>query len=354
MKINFKEISKKIINKIKNFNIQDCRVSFNDGMKNLEANGRSLFIAIILAVVLMLVTCLAVFFIAVKGPEKVLVPEVKNKELTQALLEMQVKELYPKIQLRYDEKPFGTVLNQSPSSGAIVKAGTRVTLTVSRGAVVSEVGNYVGLKYDEVKIDLSAMFTGATRPLIVLAEPSYKADVSEAGTILEQIPAQGTKISEPVTVHLIVSRGPNFENTRVPSYIGKSVQDMLALLPDSKLVIDFMGHRALAGEKENSVIDQQKFETEYVPNFSRVSVEMAFPENSDDGKIYGIFEAKVAKFPYPVSMTVECVEKTGQRFPLVTLQHTGGDFTIPYAVAEDSELILRIAGREVKRISVSK
>lgn len=354
MKIEFKEIAKKLVKKVKNFNIQECRVSFNDGMKKLEANGKSLFITIVLAVILMMLTCLTVFFATVKGPEKVLVPEVKGKELTQALMEMQVKELYPKIQLRYDEKPSGTVLNQSPSSGAIVKAGTRVTLTISRGAVVSEVGNYVGSNYDEVKIELATMFTGATRPLIVLAEPNYKADVSEAGTILDQTPAHGTKISDPVTVHLIVSRGPNFENTRIPSYIGKSVQDMINLLADSKLVIDFTGHKALAGEKENSVIAQQEFDSEYVPNYSRVSVEMAFPAKDEGDTVYGIFEVQMAQFPYPVAMTVECVERSGQRFQLASLQHTGGNFTIPYAVAEDSELILRVAGREVKRMIVSK
>ena len=188
MKINFKGFFSKLWQKIKNFNIQDCRVSFIKGMENLQANGRTLFVTIILAVVVMLLTCLAVFFATVKGPEKVLVPEVEGKELTQALLEMQVKELYPKIQLRYDEQLSGTIISQSPSSGAIVKAGTRVNLTVSRGAIVSEVGNYIGQKYDDLKIDLTTMFTGSSRPLILLAEPVYKASLEEAGTILEQEP----------------------------------------------------------------------------------------------------------------------------------------------------------------------
>ena len=101
-----------IFNKVKKFNIKECRVSFVNGMQSLQANGKALFITVILAVVVMVLSCLAVFFATVKGPEKVLVPQVEGKELTQALLEMQVKELYPKIQLRYDEQPSGTILSQ--------------------------------------------------------------------------------------------------------------------------------------------------------------------------------------------------------------------------------------------------
>ena len=57
MKINFKGFFSKLWQKIKNFNIQDCRVSFIKGMENLQANGRALFVTIILAVVVMLLTC---------------------------------------------------------------------------------------------------------------------------------------------------------------------------------------------------------------------------------------------------------------------------------------------------------
>lgn len=354
MKFDVKEFISKLKYKIRNFNIQDCRVSFNETMYKLEANGKTLYVTVILAVILMLLTCLAVFFATVKGPEKVLVPQVEEKELTQALMEMQVKELYPKIQLRYDEKPFGTILNQSPDAGAIVKAGTRVTLTVSRGAVVSEVGNYVGQKYDDVKIELTTMFTGAKRQLIVLADPVYKADLAEAGTILEQNPPEGTKISEPVTVNLIVSRGPNFDNTKVPDYMGKTVEEMLLLLSDSKLILDFTGHKAQRGEKENAVVAQQEMDKEYVPNYTRIAVEMAFPAKTDDDLVYGIFETEMAQFQYPVAMTVECIEKNGQRRQIASLNHIGGHFSIPYEVSEGSELILRVAGKEAKRITVGR
>ena len=43
----------------------------------------------------------AVFFLFVRGAEQTMVPDVRGKDLIQALLELQQKELYPRIQLRY-------------------------------------------------------------------------------------------------------------------------------------------------------------------------------------------------------------------------------------------------------------
>lgn len=330
------------------FNVKNWRVSFEQGMKSLEANGRSLFVAVFAAIVVMVLVCLTVFFATVRAPEKVLIPQTEGKELTQALLEMQVKELYPKIQLRYDERPAGTILAQSPKAGSIVKAGTRVSLTVSRGAVVTEVGNYVGENYDKVKIDLTTMFTGSSRPLIVLAEPVYRPDLSDAGTILEQNPPEGTPISEPVTVSLIVSRGPNYDNTRVPNYVGRSFSDMISILPNSKLVIDFNARRPKENEKELVVVSQQKVDREFLPNYSRISVDITLPEKTD-GDVCGIFETTLADYPYPVSMSLECLEENGHQYEILSLKHIGGRFTVPYKVPENSELILKVAGKIVHR-----
>ena len=174
--------------KIKSFNIKNCRVSFTNAMERLQSNGKSLVVLILSAVVVMFIACLAVFFAFVKGPEQVMVPDLEGKVWSEAMLEMQAKELYPKIQLRYTDSPEdeGKILNQNPIAGAIVKAGTRVTLTISRGVIIDHVENYVGMKLDDVRLKLQTMFTGSTRPLIVLANPVYKPNEADAGTILEQ------------------------------------------------------------------------------------------------------------------------------------------------------------------------
>ncbi len=316
----------------------------------INNNKKPFFVVVILALIVMFVICWVTFFATVRGPEQVMVPNVEGKELTTALLELQVKELYPKIQLKYTDNPddAGKILSQNPDGGSIVKAGRRINLTVSRGTILDHVENYIGQNFDEVKINLQTMFTGSSRPLIVLAEPSYKADQSDAGTILAQDPPEGTIISNPVTVKLIVSRGPEYENTKVPKITGLDFKALISTIASSKIVFDFTTHVASENEKEGTVTSQEKDPSQYLPNYARVAAEIALPKKQKDDEIIGLFTTQLPNYPYAVEMTLES-SKNGVRNTIVTLKHTGGDVTIPYITEKDSELILSIAGRTVAR-----
>ena len=326
---------------------------------NAAASGGALsaptfFLAVVAAGIFMLLVALAVFFLYVKAPEQVMVPDIEGKQLTTALLEMQAKELYPKLQLRYTDNPddAGKVLSQNPIAGAIVKAGTRVTLTVSRGVVIDHVENYVGLKLDDVKIKLQTMFTGSVRPLIVLANPVYKASQAEEGTILEQNPPEGTEISSPVTVQLVVSRGSAYEYSAVPNLVGLTVRELLSRIAQNKLVFDFSSHTASGDEKAGSVTGQQTLGRDFVTNYTRMTIELALPETAQDGLLYGIFQYQATAYPYAVEMKLDAIPETGDRYNVVTFMHTGGSVTMPYAVPKNTELILTIEGREYKRETI--
>lgn len=319
----------------------------------INSNKKPFLLVVILALILMFVICWITFFATVRGPEQVMVPNIEGKELTTALLELQAKELYPKIQLKYTDNPddAGKILNQNPEGGSIVKAGRRINLTVSRGVILDHVENYIGQKFDDVKINLQTMFTGSARPLIVLAEPSYKPDQSEAGTILAQDPPEGTIISNPVTVRLVVSRGPAFENTRIPKIKGLTIDQLISIIPTTKVIFDFTAHIATGAEKEGIVIDQGASESEFVANYSHVSAEITLPKKQKDNEYIGLFSAQLPNYPYAVEMSLEA-SKDGVRENLITLRHTGGNITIPYITERGSELTLSIAGRVVARQTV--
>ena len=229
---------KDFFNKLKDKKRPELKVGFSESYDKFQANIPAFLGICLCAFALMCFAAFAIFFMNIKGPEKVLVPNVVGKALEDALLEMQVKELYPKISLRYSDTPGdeGTILDQSPDAGAIVKGYSRVSLVVSRGVIVDKVDEYTGMNIEDLRMKLQTLFAGQTRPLIILGEPEYKPDVSDAGTILEQDPPAGTRISEPVTVQLVVSRGPNYENTKAPYLIGQTVNDLLQTITRSKLV----------------------------------------------------------------------------------------------------------------------
>lgn len=343
---------KESANKIKDVKFERAEVV--SYFESLQANGKVFALTVIAAVIVMLFFAFVVFFLHVKGPEEVMVPEVRGKELTEALLEMQKKELYPKITLRYSEVPGdkGTILDQNPTAGSIVKGYSRVSLVVSRGVIIDRVGNYVGQNYDELKMNLQTLFAGSANPLIVLGEPSYKPDLSPAGTILEQEPEEGTNISDPVVLNLVVSRGPSFENTRVPKLLGTSVNDMLQTVARSRIIFDFKARKVAAGEKPGTVVTQQEFEDEFIPNYSRMEIVMALPEGEYEDNVYGIFSASLTEYPYPVPMRLDAHTPDGNTYTLVNFMHTGSSLTLPYAVPKETTLVLYVVDKEQKKTVV--
>lgn len=342
-----KNKEKKAKKPAKKINPKNLRVNFSEGYEKLQSNIPALVITCVSAFIVMMMVCCAVFFTNIKGAEKVLVPNVIGKKWDEALLEMQTKELYPKINLRYSNVPGdeGLILEQSPKPGAIVKGYSRVTLVISRGVVIDSVGNYIGKNISEVQMSLQTMFAGQTRPLINLATPKYIPDASEAGTILEQDPPEGSKISEPVTVQLVVSRGPNYENTRRPYVIGQSINDLLQTIARTKIVFDITSHAATDEEKPGTVVSQQQFEDEYVPNYTRATVEMAMPASTTDDNVYGIFQEKLTDYPYPVPMKLDAYPAEGTSYTIVSFNHPGGNLTIPYCVTHGTTLVLTVADK---------
>ena len=334
------------------------RIDFHAAFEKLQSNGKLLLMTVIATFVVMSLACLAVFAVNVKGPEQVLVPDVTGIKLTAALIEMQAKKLYPEIQLRYSETPGdeGTILEQNPSGGAIRKGFSHISLVVSRGVVIDHVENYIGENIDAVRMKLQTLFAGTAKPLIVIASPQYKADTAEAGTILEQDPPEGTSITDPVTVHFVVSRGPNFENTRVPDLLGNSVNDVLQQMARTRLVFDFTSHEAGPGENAGTVVREQTFEEELVPNYTHVAVEFAFPRQASGGNVYGIFEGVLPDYPFSVQVKLTAEPEDGDAYTIVTFSHPGGAVTIPYAVPKGTDLVLSVVSstgeKDHKRITV--
>ena len=331
-----------------------ARKSLAESFNTFQNSIPVIIITFVVSLVIMGLACIGVFFANVKGEEQVLVPNVVGKKWDEALLEMQTKELYPRITLRYSDNPGdeGKILEQDPDAGSIVKGYSRVSLVISRGIVIDEVGDYVGKNLDDVRMSLQTLFAGQTKPLIILAEPEYKPDLSDPGTILEQDPPEGFRITEPVTVQLVVSRGPNYENTRRPYVVGQSINDLLQTIARSKIVFDISGHTATGNEKAGTVVSQQTIDEEFVPNYTRVTVEMALPNDSDDENISGIFQSKIALYPYPVPMRLEAVPEEGNSYTILNFNHPGGNVTIPYSVAKGTTLILYVVDKVTDRLVV--
>jgi beta-lactam-binding protein with PASTA domain len=300
----------------------------------------------------------AIFFYAVAGAEETLVPDVEGRELTAALLELQVKELYPRIQLRYSQSNLdkGTILEQEPKAGTIVKAGRRIRLVVSQGAVINTVENYTGRNIDEVKIDLRTLFAAAgaasgEKPVFSLKEPfMYEYSSEAAGTILEQKPVPGAAVSGPTTLEFLVSLGPERATVTVPDFAGLTVSEAAERIRRQGINFIFGLRRAFGNEKAGTVVHQNPEARTVIEKNRPVSITVAAPEEGSlNGEVFALFRHTMPENPFPQPMRLEALLPGGERRTLAEVEFLGGEFTMPYQLPYGSILILSMLNREIYR-----
>jgi eukaryotic-like serine/threonine-protein kinase len=306
-------------------------------------------------IVLMIVAGFSAFLLSLRGAEQTMVPDVQKMELAQALVKLQEKELYPRVSLRFTDNPLeeGTIVEQSPAPGTIVKAGRRIALTVSRGAVVKKVENFVGQDLAEVKIHLQSLFAG-TKPLLSVKEPPiYVFDKAPAGTVLEQKPLPETAIAGATPLELVVSRGPEKAQVRVPDLIGLSIDDVLLQVEKTDLVVNFSMRSAGRSERSGSVVSQTPAAGSMIAANARVSVTLTSPQAAK-GMVAGVFSRDLPEYPYPLKVSLESISPSGVRAPVLTVNHPGGPFSAPYVLSDGDVLELSVLDRPIPpRVEIS-
>jgi beta-lactam-binding protein with PASTA domain len=308
------------------------------------------------------IAAIAVFFMTVRGAEETMVPDVRARELTEALLELQVKELYPRIQLRYSQSNLdkGTILEQDPRPGTIVKAGRRIRLVVSQGTVINTIENYKGRNIDEVKMDLRTLFAAAAnaaageQPIFSLKEPfMYEYSSEPAGTILRQKPAPGTAVSGPTTLEFVVGRGPERAVLTVPDLAGLTVSGAVDQIRQWGINFLFDLRDVRGQEKAGTVVYQKPEALAVIDKKQPVSILVAAPEEGLlNGEVFALFRYALPENPYPLPVRLEALLPGGERRTLAEVEFPGGEFTLPYRLPPESILILSMLNRELCRETV--
>jgi serine/threonine-protein kinase len=130
------------------------------------------------------------------GPAPVRVPDVTGETLTAAEASLTTANLAlgtvtPKTTTT---QPAGTVLSQSPVSGASVQEGAKVNLTVAQAPKELAVPNVVGLSE---ALAAAALGEAGLKPKTV---PATATTPAQEGQVLAQAPAPGTKVRKGSTV----------------------------------------------------------------------------------------------------------------------------------------------------------
>lgn len=127
---------------------------------------------------------------------------------------------------------------------------------------------------------------------------------------------------------------------------------MLQTVARSRIIFEFTSRPMAGKEKPGTVVSQQQFESEFIPNYSRMGVEMAFPNGEYEDNVYGIFSTEITEYPYPVPMRLDATSADGNTYTLVNFMHTGLSISLPYAVPKETTLTLYVVDKEQKKIIV--
>jgi beta-lactam-binding protein with PASTA domain len=327
-------------------------------IEDYVSNHLRTFILMVAALVIFVgIIAVSVFLITVRGAEQTMVPDVVGKELTEALLELQVKELYPRLQLRYSlsSRDKGLILEQEPGPGTIVRAGKRIRIVVSQGVVLNKVENFIGRRIEEVRMDLLTLYSeSGGSALLVLKEPiMYKNSSENPGTIIEQKPEPGTDISGPVNMEFVVSIGRENSTVTVPQLTGLSYGKALELISGTQINFHFTVKNKDEDEEGETVVYQRPAANTVVASDSVVYLTVTRPERTADNEVFGLFTHAIPPNPYPLAVRLEAMLPSGERIRIITVNYPGGEFTIPYKLPSGTELVLSMLNRELYRETVS-
>src|SRR5439155_20580381 len=122
------------------------------------------------------------------GARQVQVPSVIGQQQDAADTAIRDAGLIPHFENRDSDAPVGEVIGQNPGAGSTVKRHTTVTVVVSNGAGTAVVPNVVGESKDQAKAGLKS----AGLSVRIVERPTI--DQNEAGSVLDQSPAAGTRL----------------------------------------------------------------------------------------------------------------------------------------------------------------
>jgi len=323
---------------------------------SVSGNLKVFIVSIIVLVAFIGIIAVSVFFLIVRGAEKVMVPDVVNKELTQALLELQVKELYPRIHLRYTQTSLDKdhVLEQEPKPGTIVKAGRRVRLVVSQGVVLNRVENFVGRNVDEVRMDFQTIASAGSGRILTVREPlMYEFSSENPGTILTQKPDPGTEISGPTEMIFVVSRGRENNTVTIPQLTDLELSRALQIISSSGINFRFTSREKRDGETGETVVSQIPTAGTTAPMNTLVEIVVTEPDNVGNNEIFSIFRYTIPENPYPLTVRLDAQLPTGETSRIISVNYQGGEFTVPYKLPRDTVLVLYLVNRELHRETVN-
>ena len=228
----------------------------------------SLGIFILGMIILAVVMDKIVMPIVVRHGDEVLVPDVMYMSMQTAEIKLHESDLKMDISLEEfnAEHPKGTIIAQLPESGASVKRGMNVRVTLSKGAASATVPKLRGVTLREAKLLLE-------QEGLVMGDLLWFTDeVLPDGVIIESRPDAGTVMKLNAEVQLVVNRKQTDIQVMVPDFVGLDYSEAQQLAEENYLIIGDISYKVDDRMLPETVLYQSIAPQTEVPKWSIVNL----------------------------------------------------------------------------------
>ena len=182
--------------------------------------------------------------------KNVKVPDVTGQDEEEAQNALEKLKLTVDFEYEFnDSVKEGQVISTSPKAGASVKAGSKVVMTVSKGADKIQVPQVVGSSQSQAENALAS--AGLT-----VGSVTEEYSQEEAGTVISQSVEAGKKVAKGTSVNIVVSKGKKVEMETVPSLNGQTESDARSRIEAAGFVVGNISYESSNSVMEGYVIYQ--------------------------------------------------------------------------------------------------
>ncbi|MCL2689669.1 MAG: PASTA domain-containing protein [Chitinispirillia bacterium] len=160
----------------------------------------------------------------------------------------------------------GSIIDQFPEAGSMVKKGRRIAVTVSRGSEVAVIPQLKQLSERQARMELrkSGFTVGRVRKTFSETHPLDE--------IIESFPPSGTAISRAMEVELVVSRGPRPTHGEVPNIIGESLSEARKSIEEAGLKVGRVTYQNNPALVPGTVVSQSSAPGSKIPLDSNIDL----------------------------------------------------------------------------------
>ena len=196
----------------------------------MRGGAKIFFIPFFTSLFVSALVCYLFFLYGIPFLEKVEVPDVRRVTLDRGRFILESRTLFLLVESEKEDPsiPEGSIINQTPLPGSLVKRGTPVNVVLSKGKGGMAIPNLSSVPFEEARKILAEM------GLKIGSVTEQSSDSIVSGSIISTFPSANSIVKEGAIIDIVLSRG---KEVVVPNVLGRRLGTAKEILEKAGLKV---------------------------------------------------------------------------------------------------------------------